>query len=74
MWRLEIANTLERGVRRGRHDAALRDATLVDLSLLPITIDSETDRQAWGATLLLAERYRLTVHDAAYPELARLAR
>jgi predicted nucleic acid-binding protein len=70
LWRLEIANILEIGVRRGRHDAALRDATLVDLSLLPITVDSETDRQAWGATLRLAERHRLTLYDAACLELA----
>ena len=70
LWRLEVANILEMGVRRGRNDAAFRDATLADLSLLPITLDAETDRQAWGATLRLAERHRLTLYDAAYLELA----
>jgi predicted nucleic acid-binding protein len=70
LWRLEVANILEMGVRRGRGDAAFRDATLADLSLLPITLDAETDRQAWGATLQLAERHRLTLYDAAYLELA----
>jgi predicted nucleic acid-binding protein len=59
------------GVRRGRHDAAFRDATLADLALLPIHLDSETDRQAWGATVRLAQRHRLTAYDAAYLELAQ---
>lgn len=36
LWRLEVANVLEMGVRRGRNDAAFRDATLADLDLLPI--------------------------------------
>ena len=30
----------------------------------------ETDRQAWGTTLRLTERHRLTLYDAAYLELA----
>jgi predicted nucleic acid-binding protein len=71
LWKLEIANVLEMGVRRHRHDAAFRDATLSDLSLLPITLDSESDHQAWGPTLRLAERHRLTLYDAAYLELAQ---
>src|SRR5262249_16637454 len=70
LWRLEVANVLEMGVRRGRHDAAFRDATLNDLALLPINTDAETERQAWGATLRLAEHHRLTMYDAAYLELA----
>ncbi len=70
LWRLEVANVLEMGVRRGRHDRAFRDATMADLALLPVQVDGETDRQAWGATLRLAERHGLTVYDAAYLELA----
>lgn len=70
LWRLEIANVLEMGVRRKRHDAAFRDATLADLAQLPIQVDGETHRQAWGATLRLAERHHLTLYDAAYLELA----
>jgi predicted nucleic acid-binding protein len=70
LWRLEIANVLEMGVRRGRHDAGFRDGTLADLALLPIHLDAETDRHAWGATARLAERHRLTLYDAAYLELA----
>jgi predicted nucleic acid-binding protein len=70
LWRLEVANILEMGVRRGRHDADFRDSTLADLALLPIHLDSETDQQAWGATVRLAERHRLTLYDATYLELA----
>jgi predicted nucleic acid-binding protein len=70
LWKIEVANILEIGARRGRHDAAFRDATLADLALLPISVDTETDRQAWGATLQLAERHHLTLYDAAYLELA----
>jgi predicted nucleic acid-binding protein len=71
LWKLEVANILEMSVRRGRHDAAFRDATLADLALLPISLDPETDRQAWGATAQLAARHRLTLYDAAYLELAQ---
>jgi predicted nucleic acid-binding protein len=70
LWKLEVANILEMGVRRGRHDAAFRNSTLTDLALLPISVDAETDRQAWGTTLQLSERHRLTLYDAAYLELA----
>jgi hypothetical protein len=44
LWRLEVANVLEMGVRKRRSDSTLRDAALADLALLPITVDSETDR------------------------------
>jgi len=71
LWRLEVANVLEMNVRRGRHDAAFRDAALADPAVLPISIDAETDRQSWAATLRLAARHRLTVYDAAYLELAQ---
>lgn len=71
LWRLEVANVLEMGVRRGRHDSAFREATLTDLALLPIQFDAETDQHAWGATARLATRHQLTLYDAAYLELAR---
>lgn len=71
LWRLEVANVLEMGVRKGRTDAAFRDAAFADLALLPITVDPETDHHAWGAIAKLAARHRLTLYDAAYLELAR---
>jgi predicted nucleic acid-binding protein len=69
-WRLEVANILEIGVRRRRHNSVFRDSTVADLALLPIQTDLETDRHTWAATLRLAERHRLTLYDAAYLELA----
>lgn len=71
LWRLEVANALQMALRRDRITAEFRDATLADLSALNITVDTETDDPAWAATLRLADRYRLTLYDAAYLELAQ---
>lgn len=70
-WKLEIANILEMGIRRRRTNAAFRDDTLQDLALLPVQLDTETDKHAWGATLRLAVQHGLTLYDAAYLELAK---
>jgi predicted nucleic acid-binding protein len=70
LWRLEVANSLTIAVRRGRIDAEFRRAALDDLALLDITTDSHTDTHAWAETLQLADRFRLTMYDAAYLELA----
>jgi predicted nucleic acid-binding protein len=37
---------------------------------MPISIDLETDAQAWTATLSLSVRFSLTLYDATYLELA----
>ena len=71
LWQLEVANVLEMGVRRGRTEGAFRDAALRDLALLPIRVDPETNTHAWGETLRLAEKHKLTLYDAAYLELAQ---
>ena len=70
LWRYEVANGLQMAVRRNRIDTAYRDASLAELRLLPITVDRAGDDLAWTATLALAGRFRLTVYDAAYLELA----
>ena len=70
-WRLEVANGLRTAVRRLRMTGADRDAALRDLADLGIEADLETDTQAWGATLALADRFDLTPYDAAYLELAQ---
>ena len=70
LWRLEVANSLTVAVRRGRIDADFRRAALVDLALLDITTDDQTGVHAWGETLNMADRFQLTVYDAAYLELA----
>ena len=65
LWRLEVANSLTVAVRRGRIDADFRRASLADLALLDITTDQYTDFHAWNETLNLADRFRLTLYDAA---------
>jgi predicted nucleic acid-binding protein len=59
---------------RGRIDAAFPDATLSDLGQLGIVGDPETDGHAWAGTLQLADRFRLTLYDAPYLELAQRRR
>lgn len=71
IWHLEVANSLEQAVRRRRIDASFRDAALANLSDLDVKADPETNVHAWTATLALAERFGLTLYDAAYLELAR---
>jgi predicted nucleic acid-binding protein len=70
LWRLEVANSLTVAVRRGRIDMPFRNAALADLALLDIAIDPHTDAHSWTTTLHLADRFRLTLYDAAYLELA----
>jgi predicted nucleic acid-binding protein len=71
IWRLEVANGLRSGIRRGRLDAATRDSLLADMALMDIAADDETDRYAWTTTVALSERYGLTPYDASYLELAQ---
>jgi predicted nucleic acid-binding protein len=70
LWRLEVANSLLMGIRRGRIDGIFRDQALADLSELNITVDTETDSRAWTTTLAIAEHHGLTLYDASYLELA----
>jgi predicted nucleic acid-binding protein len=71
LWPLEVANSLQLGVRRGRIDAAFRDTALADLGNLSISVDPDTGNLAWTTIIRLADRFRLTVYDAAYLELAQ---
>jgi predicted nucleic acid-binding protein len=70
LWRLEVANSLTAAVRRGRIGVEFRNAALADLALLDIVTDPHTDTYGWTTTLHLADRFRLTLYDAAYLELA----
>jgi predicted nucleic acid-binding protein len=69
-WHLEIANVLLVGERRGRCSQADTSRWLSYLARLPIVADSETEIQAWSATVGLARQHRLSAYDAAYLELA----
>lgn len=70
LWRLEVANVLRNVVRRGRCDAGYADRCLSRLSKLPISVDGDTDAQAWSGTRQLSIAHDLTLYDAAYLELA----
>ena len=69
-WPLEVTNVLRTAARKGRltEAQALRRAEL--LMSLPIQYDSLTHIVAFTSTYRLAARYKLTVYDAAYLELA----
>jgi predicted nucleic acid-binding protein len=71
LWRMEVANGLQMAIRRKRIDRDFRDRAIRHLSLLPITVDPESDTYVWTATLLLSDQFGLTVYDAAYLELAQ---
>src|ERR1035437_3019243 len=66
LWKLEVANILEMGARLGRHNAAFRNSTVAGLALLPLSVDTETDRQGWGAHPQLSGRPPLTFYHGAY--------
>jgi predicted nucleic acid-binding protein len=70
LWRLEVADSLTVAVRRGRINVAFRNAALADLALLDITTDPHTDAHGWMTTVHFADRFQLTLYDAAYLELA----
>lgn len=74
LWQLEIANALQRAVRRRRIDRTYRDNALGELSALPIDIDRDGEAHAWTATLTLADTHDLTIYDATYLELAQRRR
>jgi predicted nucleic acid-binding protein len=71
IWRLEIANGLYTGIRRGRIDVSYRDQALATIALYDIKPDPETWEHSWGATLRLSDQFGLTPYDAAYLELAQ---
>ena len=69
-WPVEVANAFQQGVRRGRMTMDHRNAALASLASLPVAVDPDTAIHAWARTLDLSTRFRLTVYDAAYLELA----
>lgn len=74
LWPMEALNGLLVAERRRRVDAATRTQLATFLRELPIALDPDTADRAWEATAQLAERFRLSVYDAAYLELAQRRR
>lgn len=70
LWHLEVGNILLRAQRRGGITGDECAGHLADLSTVPVTTDQQGSPHAWGATMDLARRHRLTLYDAAYLELA----
>ena len=71
IWRLEVANALQQGVKRRRIDMRRRTEAFAMLDALNISIDPQTDQYAWADTIELADRFQLTSYDASYLELAQ---
>jgi predicted nucleic acid-binding protein len=71
LWALEIGNNLLLAVRRGRIGIDQRTKFIDFLRALNISTDPDTPRHAWHNTVSLAERFRLTLYDACYLELAQ---
>ncbi len=70
IWRFEIANALQFGVKKKRITKSERTDLLADLHAMNISIDPHSNLHAWGETLDLTDRFRLTTYDASYVELA----
>ncbi|MGH8647175.1 MAG: type II toxin-antitoxin system VapC family toxin [Gammaproteobacteria bacterium] len=70
IWPLEVGNALLVAVRRGRIAHEDMERLVSELAALPIEVDSDTGKQAFGEVLKLASRLGLSTYDAAYLELA----
>lgn len=70
LWPLEVLNGLFSAQRRRRLDREQRTTLAAFLRALPIRLDAGTAEAAWDATADLADRFGLTVYDAAYLEVS----
>jgi len=73
-WRAEITNGLTMGIRRNRISMAYRAEIIQVLQNLPFIVDAESHEQMWSSSMRLADRYGLSIYDAAYLELAQRKR
>ncbi|MBP8262048.1 MAG: type II toxin-antitoxin system VapC family toxin [Verrucomicrobia bacterium] len=70
LWPFEVANSLLVLLRRKKILAPERERALEALARLPLAVDDEGPRLAWGKISELATEHGLSVYDAAYLELA----
>jgi predicted nucleic acid-binding protein len=70
IWPIEVANVLTVCERKGRVSVAEVASFLEMLKSLPVVIDDQAPRRAFGDILALARTHQLTAYDAAYLELA----
>lgn len=69
-WSGEVANSILVAMRRGRITKDKIARLFGDLLALPIRVDSTSRETTFGEVFACAEKYKLTVYDAAYLELA----
>lgn len=74
LWPLEALNGLYAAERRRRIDHRQRERMAGLLHDLPVRLDDEAADRAWTTLAELADRFRLTLYDAAYLELAQRRR
>jgi len=70
LWPLEVANTLAVSERSERVTPTDIASFLDMLRSLPVVVDDQTAKKAFGEVLALARTHRLSAYDAAYLELA----
>ena len=69
-WGLEVANVIAKAEAKGLVTEARSGAFLEMLEGVDIEVDAATFAHALSGTLQLARRYKLSVYDASYLELA----
>ena len=74
LWRIEVGNAFLMAERRGRIASSARLRAIAALGELQIDVDRETYERAWAGIFSLAERFRLTLYDATYLDLASRTR
>ncbi|MBV9505955.1 MAG: type II toxin-antitoxin system VapC family toxin [Acidobacteriia bacterium] len=65
-WPLEVLNALTMAQRRNRLSGDHVREFVDDLAALPIHVEPARPPSEWQLVLNLAEKYRLTLYDAAY--------
>jgi len=70
LWPLEVGNVIAKLEAKGIVTEADSQRFIALLGRLDIAVDPATGAHALGDTLNLARRYKLSVYDAAYLELA----
>lgn len=70
IWALEAANVILKAQMKGHVSEARAAAFVALLTDMSISTDTRTAERAFSDTLQLARRFKLSVYDAAYLELA----
>jgi predicted nucleic acid-binding protein len=70
LWLFEMENGLRNALRRGRITEAEAQVIQAKLSRLPIRVVDSSERISFHGALALANRFDLSVYDAAYLDVA----